>query len=165
MQLEDEENRNMVTGIAYSRDDAKITVVRVPDKPGVAAEILAPLSEAEIKIDMIVQNISHDGKATDITFTIARGDAARATEVLRKMQGKLEFESLISDEAVAKVSVIGVGMQSHAGVAQTMFSALAENSINIQVISTSEIKISVLIAEEHTERAVRALHAAYRLDE
>jgi aspartate kinase len=165
MQLEDEENRNMVTGIAYSRDDAKITVVRVPDKPGVAAEILAPLSEAEIKIDMIVQNVSHDGKATDITFTIARGDAARAIEALRKMQSKLEFESLISDEAVAKVSVIGVGMQSHAGVAQTMFSALAENSINIQVISTSEIKISVLIAEEHTERAVRALHAAYRLDE
>jgi len=165
MQLEDEENRNMVTGIAYSRDDAKITVVRVPDKPGVAAEILAPLSEAEIKIDMIVQNVSHDGKATDITFTIARGDAARAIEALHKMQSKLEFESLISDEAVAKVSVIGVGMQSHAGVAQTMFSALAENSINIQVISTSEIKISVLIAEEHTERAVRALHAAYRLDE
>jgi aspartate kinase len=131
----------------------------------VAAEILAPLSEAEIKIDMIVQNVSHAGKATDITFTIARGDAARAIEALRKMQSKLEFESLISDEAVAKVSVIGVGMQSHAGVAQTMFSALAENSINIQVISTSEIKISVLIAEEHTERAVRALHAAYRLDE
>ena len=165
MQLEDEENRNMVTGIAYSRDDTKITVVRVPDKPGVAAEILAPLSEAEIKIDMIVQNVSHDGKTTDITFTIARGDAVRATEALRKMQGKLEFENIISDEAVAKVSVIGVGMQSHAGVAQTMFSALAENSINIQVISTSEIKISVLIAEEHTERAVRALHAAYRLDE
>ena len=165
MQLEDEEDRNMVTGIAYSRDDAKITVVRVPDKPGVAAEILAPLSEAEIKIDMIVQNVSHDGKATDITFTIARDDTARAIEALRKMQGKLDFESLISDEAVAKVSVIGVGMQSHAGVAQTMFSALAENGINIQVISTSEIKISVLIAEEHTERAVRALHAAYRLDE
>ncbi len=165
MQLEDEENRNMVTGIAYSRDDAKITLVRVPDKPGVAAEILAPLSEAEIKIDMIVQNVSHDGKATDITFTIARSDAARAIEALRKMQGKLDFERLISDEAVAKVSVIGVGMQSHAGVAQTMFSALAENGINIQVISTSEIKISVLIAEEHTELAVRALHAAYRLDE
>ena len=114
---------------------------------------------------MIVQNVSHDGKTSDITFTIARGDAVRATEALRKMQGKLEFENIISDEAVAKVSVIGVGMQSHAGVAQTMFSALAENSINIQVISTSEIKISVLIAEEHTERAVRALHAAYRLDE
>ena len=165
MQLEDDENQNMVTGIAYSRDDAKITVVRVPDKPGVAAEILAPLSEAEIKIDMIVQNVSHDGKATDITFTITRDDADRALEALRKMQGKLEFESVLSDSEVAKVSVIGVGMQSHAGVAQTMFSALAENDINIQVISTSEIKISVLIAEEHTERAVRALHAAYRLDE
>lgn len=165
MQLEDDEKHNMVTGIAYSRDDAKITVVRVPDKPGVAADILAPLSEAEINIDMIVQNISHNGKATDITFTIARDDAERALEALRKVQGKLEFESVLSDSEVAKVSVIGVGMQSHTGVAQTMFSALAENGINIQVISTSEIKISVLIAEEHTERAVRALHAAYKLDE
>ncbi|MEE8173240.1 MAG: aspartate kinase [Alphaproteobacteria bacterium] len=165
MQLEDDEKHNMVTGIAYSRDDAKITVVRVPDKPGVAADILAPLSEAGIKIDMIVQNVSHNGKATDITFTIARDDAERALEALRKMQGKLDFESVLSDSEVAKVSVIGVGMQSHAGVAQTMFSALAENDINIQVISTSEIKISVLIAEEHTELAVRALHAAYRLDE
>ena len=165
MQLEDDEKHNMVTGIAYSRDDAKITVVRVPDKPGVAADILAPLSEAGIKIDMIVQNVSHNGKATDITFTIARDDAERALEALRNMQGKLDFESVLSDSEVAKVSVIGVGMQSHAGVAQTMFSALAENDINIQVISTSEIKISVLIAEEHTELAVRALHAAYRLDE
>ena len=165
MQLENDETQNMVTGIAYSRDDAKITVVRVPDKPGVAANILAPLSEANINIDMIVQNISHNGKATDITFTVARGDAARAIEALNKLQSELEFERLLSDTEVAKVSVIGVGMQSHAGVAQTMFTALAENNINIQVISTSEIKTSVLIAEEHTELAVRALHAAYRLDE
>ena len=165
MQLEDDEKHNVVTGIAYSRDDAKITVVRVPDKPGVAADILAPLSVAEIKIDMIVQNVSHNGQATDITFTIAREDAGRALDELRKLQGKLEFEDVLSDSEVAKVSVIGVGMQSHAGVAQTMFSALAENDINIQVISTSEIKISVLIAEQHTELAVRALHAAYRLDE
>ncbi|MDP6473468.1 MAG: aspartate kinase [Alphaproteobacteria bacterium] len=165
MQLEDDEKQNVVTGIAYSRDDAKITVVRVPDKPGVAADILAPLSVAEIKIDMIVQNVSHNGQATDITFTIAREDAGRALEALRKLQGKLEFEEVLSDSEVAKVSVIGVGMQSHAGVAQTMFSALAENDINIQVISTSEIKISVLIDERHTELAVRALHAAYRLDE
>ncbi|MDP7341795.1 MAG: aspartate kinase [Alphaproteobacteria bacterium] len=165
MQLEDDEKHNVVTGIAYSRDDAKITVVRVPDKPGVAADILAPLSVAEIKIDMIVQNVSHNGQATDITFTIAREDAGRALDELRKLQGKLEFEDVLSDSEVAKVSVIGVGMQSHAGVAQTMFSALAENDINIQVISTSEIKISVLIDERHTELAVRALHAAYRLDE
>ena len=165
MPLEDDVEHNMVTGIAYSRDDAKITVVRVPDKPGVAADILAPLSEAGINIDMIVQNVSHDGKATDITFTIAREDAERAIDALRKEQDTLEFEKVLSDSNVAKVSVIGVGMQSHAGVAQTMFSALAEQKINIQVISTSEIKISVLIAEEHTERAVRALHAAYRLDE
>ena len=165
MPLEDDVEHNMVTGIAYSRNDAKITVVRVPDKPGVAADILAPLSEAGINIDMIVQNVSHDGKATDITFTIAREDAERAIDALRKKQDTLEFEKVLSDSNVAKVSVIGVGMQSHAGVAQTMFSALAEQKINIQVISTSEIKISVLIAEEHTERAVRALHAAYRLDE
>jgi aspartate kinase len=165
LNLEDDVETKMVTGIAYSRDDAKITVVRVPDKPGVAADILAPLSEADINIDMIVQNVSHDGKATDITFTIARADAGRAKEELRKRQGTLEFEDVLSDSDVAKVSVIGIGMQSHAGVAQTMFSALAENGINIQVISTSEIKISVLIKEEHTERAVRALHAAYRLDE
>jgi aspartate kinase len=164
MPLEDDEKHNMVTGIAYSRDDAKITVVRVPDKPGVAADILAPLSEAGINIDMIVQNVSHDGNA-NITFTIARADAERALAALREKQTTLNFESVLSDSGVAKVSVIGVGMQSHAGVAQTMFSALAENEINIQVISTSEIKISVLIAEEHTERAVRALHAAYRLDE
>jgi aspartate kinase len=165
MQLESDETQNMVTGIAYSRDDAKITVVRVPDKPGVAAYILAPLSESDINIDMIVQNVSHNGKATDITFTVAREDAARAIEALNKLQGELKFESLLSDTKVAKVSVIGIGMLSHAGVAQTMFSALAENNINIQVISTSEIKTSVLIAEEHTELAVRALHAAYRLDE
>ena len=165
MPLEDDVEHNMVTGIAYSRNDAKITVVRVPDKPGVAADILAPLSEAGINIDMIVQNVSHDGKATDITFTIAREDAERAIDALRKKQDTLEFEKVLSDSNVAKVSVIGVGMQSHAGVAQTMFSALAEQKINIQVISTSEIKISVLIAEEHTECAVRALHAAYRLDE
>jgi aspartate kinase len=164
MPLEDDEKHNMVTGIAYSRDDAKITVVRVPDKPGVAADILAPLSEAGINIDMIVQNVSHDGNA-NITFTIARADAERALAALREKQTTLNFESVLSDSGVAKVSVIGVGMQSHAGVAQTMFAALAENEINIQVISTSEIKISVLIAEEHTERAVRALHAAYRLDE
>ena len=164
MPLEDDVELKMVTGIAYSRDDAKITVVRVPDKPGVAADILAPLSEAGINIDMIVQNVSHDGNA-NITFTIPRADAKRSIEVLKKWQGTLKFENVLSDSDVAKVSVIGIGMQSHAGVAQTMFSALADEEINIQVISTSEIKISVLIAEEHTERAVRALHAAYRLDE
>jgi aspartate kinase len=164
MQLEDDHKQNAVTGIAYSRDDAKITIVRVPDKPGVAAEVLAPLSEAGINIDMIVQNVSHDGQATDLTFTTSRGDAERALAALRALQGKLEFERLLSDGNVAKVSVIGVGMQNHAGVAQTMFTALAESGINIQVISTSEIKISVLIAEEHTEQAVRALHAAFKLD-
>ena len=114
---------------------------------------------------MIVQNVSHEGNATDLTFTVARADAEKATDALRALKNNLEYQSLLSDTDVAKVSVIGVGMQSHTGVAQTMFTALAENDINIQVISTSEIKISVLIAEEHTERAVRALHDAYKLDE
>ena len=165
MPLEDDQKQNVVTGIAYSRDDAKITIVRVPDQPGVAADILAPLSDAGIIIDMIVQNVSHDGNATDLTFTVARDDAEKAVDALRALKGKLDYQSLLSDTNVAKISVIGVGMQSHAGVAQTMFTALADNGINIQVISTSEIKISVLIAEEHTERAVRALHEAYNLDE
>ncbi len=112
-----------------------------------------------------MQNVSHDGNATDLTFTVARDDAEKATHALRELKGKLDYQSLLSDINVAKISVIGVGMQSYAGVAQTMFTALAENNINIQVISTSEIKISVLISEEHTERAVRALHEAYKLDE
>ena len=165
MPLEEDEKHNMVTGIAYSRDDAKITVAGVPDKPGVAADILAPLTDAGINIDMIVQNVSHQGNATDITFTVPRSDADRAVNALKEMKGALEFEMVVSDSNVAKVSVIGIGMQSHTGVAQTMFSALAKENINILVISTSEIKISVLIAESHTELAVRALHNAYKLNE
>jgi aspartate kinase len=156
--------QELVSGIAYSRDEAKITLVRVPDRPGVAASIFGPLSDANINVDMIVQNVSEDGKNTDMTFTVSKGDFERAKQVLNGKQNTLNFHSLISDSNVVKVSVIGVGMRSHAGIAQRMFKALAEKGINIQVISTSEIKISVLVAEEYTELAVRALHTAYGLD-
>ncbi len=156
--------QELVSGIAYSRDEAKITLVRVPDRPGVAASIFGPLSDANINVDMIVQNVSEDGKNTDMTFTVSKGDFERAKQVLNGKQNSLNFHTLISDSNVVKVSVIGVGMRSHAGIAQRMFKALAEKGINIQVISTSEIKISVLVAEEYTELAVRALHTAYGLD-
>jgi aspartate kinase len=156
--------KEVVSGIAYSRDEAKITVVRVPDRPGVAASIFGPLTDANINVDMIVQNISEDGQATDLTFTVGKADLERAVKVLSQFKDGLGYSHLIPDENVVKISVIGVGMRSHAGVAQRMFTALAENGINIQVISTSEIKISVLVAEQYTELAVRALHTAYGLD-
>lgn len=156
--------QELVSGIAYSRDEAKITLTRVADKPGVAADIFGPLTDANINVDMIVQNISEDGQTTDMTFTVSKGDYDRALKVLEGARNKLEFKDLISDKNVVKVSVVGVGMRSHAGIAQRMFKALAEKGINIQVISTSEIKISVLVAEEYTELAVRALHSTYGLD-
>ena len=166
MVVDEEEimEKELVSGIAYSRDEAKITLTRVADKPGVAADIFGPLADANVNVDMIVQNISDDGKTTDMTFTVSKGDFARAQQVLEANRGKLVFRDLVSDSNVVKVSVIGVGMRSHAGIAQRMFKALAEKGINIQVISTSEIKISVLVAEEYTELAVRALHTAYGLD-
>ncbi|MBI2586790.1 MAG: aspartate kinase [Rhodospirillales bacterium] len=154
----------MVSGIAYSRDEAKITLVKVRDKPGVAAAIFGPLADASINVDMIVQNVSADGKATDITFTVPRGELKRTVETLEAKRKQLGYADLISDANVAKISVIGVGMRSHAGVAQRMFKTLGEKGINIQVISTSEIKVSVLVAEEYTELALRALHSAYGLD-
>ncbi len=156
--------KEVVSGIAYSKDEAKITLIKVADRPGVAAAIFGPLSDASVNVDMIVQNVSEDGRATDLTFTVSRDDFARANALLEKKRGELGFEKLIADPDVVKVSVIGVGMRSHAGVAQRMFTALAEKGINIQVISTSEIKVSVLIAEEYTELALRALHTAYDLD-
>ncbi|MEM7442069.1 MAG: aspartate kinase [Pseudomonadota bacterium] len=156
--------QEIVSGIAYSRDEAKITLVNVADKPGVAASIFGPLADAAINVDMIVQNVSEDGASTDMTFTVGRTDLDRAVEVLQQHQDKLGHDYLLPDPNVVKVSVIGVGMRSHAGVAQTMFRTLADNGINIQVISTSEIKISVLIAEQYTELALRALHTAYGLD-
>ena len=156
--------QELVSGIAYSRDEAKITLTHVPDRPGVAATIFGPLAEANINVDMIVQNVAGGGDFTDITFTVTKADLERAIRVLEDRHKDLRFKSLQPDPNVVKVSVIGVGMRSHAGIAQRMFHTLAEKGINIQVISTSEIKISVLIAEEYTELAVRSLHTAYGLD-
>ncbi len=156
--------KEIVSGIAYSKDEAKITLIRVADRPGVAAAIFGPLSDANINVDMIVQNVSEDGKATDMTFTVTKSDFERARAVLEAQQEVLGFERMIADPNVVKISVIGVGMRSHAGVAQRMFTALGERGINIQVISTSEIKVSVLLAEDYTELALRALHTAYGLD-
>jgi aspartate kinase len=155
--------QEIVAGIAYSRDEAKITVRRVPDRPGIAAAIFVPLAEANINVDMIVQNVAADG-TTDMTFTVGKTDFLRATQVLEEARQKIGYSEMISDQNVAKLSVVGVGMRSHAGVAGTMFRTLAERGINIQVISTSEIKVSVLVAAEYTELAVRALHTAYQLD-
>ncbi len=156
--------QEMVSGIAYSRDEAKITLREVPDRPGIAASIFGPLTDASINVDMIVQNISATGEKTDLTFTVNKTDLNRAVEVLRSQSQTIGYSDLLADRDVVKVSVIGVGMRSHAGVAQTMFKALAEKGINIQVISTSEIKVSVLVAEEYTELALRSLHTAYGLD-
>jgi aspartate kinase len=153
----------LVAGVAYSRDEAKITIRRVPDRPGIAAAIFGPLSDANVNVDMIVQNVSADA-TTDMTFTIGRTDLPRAQAVLAEHKEEIGYTELLSDPDVAKISVVGVGMRSHAGVARTMFSALAAKGINIQVISTSEIKVSVLIGAEYTELAVRALHTAYGLD-
>ncbi|MCH2548474.1 MAG: aspartate kinase [Alphaproteobacteria bacterium] len=156
--------QEIVSGVTYSRDEAKITLLQVPDRPGVAAAIFGPLSDANVNVDMIVQNISENNNATDLTFTVARGELDKALEVLESCKSELGFLASVPDSSVAKISVVGVGMRSHAGVAKRMFAALAEHNINILVISTSEIKISVLIAEEFTELALRALHSAYGLD-
>jgi len=139
--------------------------LHVPDRPGVAASIFGPLADANINVDMIVQNISEEGTHTDLTFTVTRADLDAAVNVLQKKRDALGYKSLLPDPNVVKISVIGVGMRSHAGVAQQMFQTLADKGINIQVISTSEIKVSVLIAAEYTELALRALHTAYGLDE
>jgi len=154
----------IVSGIAYSRDEAKISLAGVSDKPGVAAGIFGPLSEANVNVDMIVQSMAADGQRTDMTFTVGKADFDRAMEVLNGVKDAVGCNDVLSDQDVVKISVIGVGMRSHAGVAQVMFRTLAEKGINIQVISTSEIKISVLVAEEYTELALRALHTAYGLD-
>ena len=156
--------QEVVSGIAYSRDEAKITLTKVADRPGVAAGIFGPLADAAVNVDMIVQNIAADGKTTDLTFTVNRADLERAVKILGERKKDLGFEAVLPDPNVVKVSVIGVGMRSHAGVALTMFKTLADKGINIQVISTSEIKVSVLIAADYTELALRALHSAYGLD-
>jgi aspartate kinase len=155
--------KEIVSGIAYARDEAKITLRRVADRPGIAATIFGKLADDNINVDMIVQNISADG-TTDMTFTIGKTDLPRTRVALAAIRDQVAWSEVMEDPNVAKISVVGVGMRSHAGVANTMFRALADKAINIQVISTSEIKVSVLIASEYTELAVRALHTAYGLD-
>ena len=163
---EDEDvEQQVVSGIAYTRDEAKITIVGVPDRPGVAAAIFGPLADTSINVDLIVQNVSADGRQTDITFTVGQSDYERALAIIEAARERIGFSRVEGDPGVVKISVIGVGMRSHAGVAQKMFNALAEKGINIQVISTSEIKVSVLLAEEYTELALRSLHTAYGLDD
>jgi aspartate kinase len=156
--------QQVVSGIAYAKDEAKVTLLKVDDKPGVAARIFGPLSDASINVDMIVQNVTPDGKHTDMTFTVHTGELARALDVLKKAKIDIGHFDIKSSADVVKVSVIGVGMRSHAGVAARMFKTLSEKGINIHAISTSEIKISVLIDAAYAELAVRALHTAYGLD-
>jgi aspartate kinase len=156
--------QNVVSGIAYARDEAKVTLLKIADKPGVAAQVFGSLAEANINVDMIVQNVSEDGRHTDLTFTVQSADLDRALEVLRKSKDSLGYSDLRGSTDIAKVSAIGVGMRSHAGVAAQMFRALAEKGINIEAISTSEIKISVLIDAAYAELAVRTLHSLFGLD-
>jgi len=153
----------VVSGIAFSRDEAKLTILGVPDVPGVATRILKPISDANIEVDIIVQNVGADNK-TDFTFTVGRGDYKRALEILQNLKDELNAREVRGDSKIAKVSIVGVGMRSHAGVATKMFDALSQEGINILMISTSEIKISVVIDEKYLELAVRALHSAFELD-
>ncbi|MCB1478287.1 MAG: aspartate kinase [Tepidamorphaceae bacterium] len=156
--------KNTVTGIAYSKDEAQITLRRVQDKPGVAAAVFGPLADANINVDMIVQNVGEDGSETDITFTVPEADYKKALDTIEKQRGEIEYAALQGETDVVKVSVIGIGMRSHAGVAADAFRALAQRNINIRAITTSEIKISVLIDAAFTELAVRTLHSLYGLD-
>jgi len=160
---EDDMEKPMVSGIAFNRDEAKLTVVGVSDTPGVASRILKPISAAGIEVDMIVQNVGADDR-TDFTFTVHRNDYRRSMELLQKLAEEVDVKSVAGDEKIAKVSIVGVGMRSHAGVASRMFDALSAEGINIQMISTSEIKISVVIDEKYLELAVRTLHSAFELD-
>jgi aspartate kinase len=157
--------KRIVSGVAYSRDEAKISLFGLPDHPGVSSEIFGRLADANVNVDMIVQSHARTADTANMEFTVGKRDAARAVEIVRAAQPSIGFDDVAVNEEVSKVSVIGVGMRSHTGVAKTMFQALAEKGVNIQVISTSEIKISVLIDAAYTELAVRALHAAYGLDQ
>lgn len=164
-EIEDNEmERQRITGIALDRNEAKITLTEVPDKPGGVASIFGPLAENNINVDVIVQNIAHETGSTDVTFTVPGAELARAMDILEKAQETIGYVELKHDTKICKVSIVGVGMRSHAGVAATMFQSLADRGINIQAIATSEIKVSVLIQEEYAELAVRVLHTAYGLD-
>jgi aspartate kinase len=153
----------LISGIAFNRDEAKLTLLGVPDRPGTAYSILGPIAEANIEIDMIVQNVAGD-QTTDFTFTVHRNDRARAEEILKGICAELGAREVTSDDKIVKVSLVGVGMRSHAGIAARMFETLAREGINIRMISTSEIKISVVVDERYLELAVRALHEAFGLE-
>ena len=155
--------KNTVSGIAYTKDEAKITLSRVLDKPGVSSKIFGPLAKGNINVDMILQNISQDGKFANLSFTLPRADLEKALKILKKEKFKIGYKKIISSNNISKISVVGVGMRSHAGVAQTLFDTLGKNKINIQVITTSEIKISILIYEDQTDLAVQKLHQAFKL--
>ena len=163
METDDMEGQ-LITGIAHDKNESKITLTRVPDKPGAVANIFAPLAEAAINVDMIIQNVGREKGETDVTFTVPSADLDRALQVLEGAKESIGYNRLIPDSNVAKISVVGVGMKSHAGIAATMFKALADRGVNIQAITTSEIKVSVLIEEDYTELALRVLHTAYGLD-
>ncbi|TZG24673.1 aspartate kinase [Sphingomonas montanisoli] len=156
--------RQLITGIAYDKKETKVTLTAVPDRPGAVAAIFSPLADANINVDMIVQNVAHDTGSTDVTFTVPSDEIARSLDTLERERSAIGYDKLIHDANVAKISVVGVGMRSHAGVASKMFSTLADRKINVLAITTSEIKVSVLIHEDYTELAVRALHTAYGLD-
>ncbi len=153
----------IISGIAFTKDEAKLTILGVEDVPGIASSILGPISRADIEVDMILQNISAD-MTTDFTFTVARSDYSKSLEILSEISTELSAREIQGDDKIAKVSLVGVGMRSHAGVASKMFEVLASEGINIQMISTSEIKISVVINEKYLELAVRALHSAFGLE-
>jgi aspartate kinase len=165
MVVDEEEivENQVVSGITYAKSEAQVMIVGVKNKPGIASDMFTLLAQSNINVDMIIQNETEDGRKTDLTFTVTENDLDKSQEVLKAAKD-IQFDNLITDKNVVKISVVGVGMRSHAGVAATMFKTLADKGINIQVISTSEIKISVLINAEYTELAVRALHTAYGLD-
>jgi aspartate kinase len=155
----------LISGIAFNRDEAKLTVLGVPDQPGVAHRILGPIANANIEVDMIIQNIAPDGKTTDFTFTVHRNDYQRGMEILQQTAEQMGASQVSGDARIVKISLVGVGMRSHAGIASTMFETLAKESINIRMISTSEIKVSVVVDEKYLELGVRALHQAFQLDQ
>jgi aspartate kinase len=163
--IEEENMENpVISGIAFNRDEAKLTIVGVPDQPGVAYHILGPIGKANIEVDMIIQNVAADEQTTDFTFTVHRNDYDKALAILKKTAGELGAREVSGDDAIVKISVVGVGMRSHAGIASTMFETLAKENINIRMISTSEIKISVVVDEKYLELGVRALHDAFNLE-
>ena len=155
----------IISGVVTDASEAKVTVLGVPDRPGISAALFEPLAGANVNVDMIVQNLANDGGQNDFTFTVKRGDYDRALSVVQEAADALGAGPVVGDAKIVKVSVVGVGMRSHAGVATQMFAALAKENINIQMISTSEIKVSVVISEKYMELAVRALHSAFELDQ